>query len=211
MAGPGAALVINGYAILVENEMIDTSRVPSLRVYLFVWFGLATLAFVWVTFVRWIIEPKREYRITGAKHHPAVNAIELRARPVGRRARFHAFKAADLDTWANSTPGLTVHRWITEERGHPTVEAIADEFVSDLRERAVMIWGPDGMITDLTQQLLAAGLHRGQIRAEVEIGPPGRWQVASPALRYTRAAATVLFAAFVLAVAVSAIGRAVGA
>jgi hypothetical protein len=74
-----------------------------------------------------------------------------------------------------------------------------------------MISGPDPMIADLTRQALAAGVPRGQIRSEVAIGPPGKWELASPALRYTRVAATVWFAAFLAAVGVSWIGRAVGA
>jgi ferredoxin-NADP reductase len=127
------------------------------------------------------------------------------------RHRDQAFKAAYLDAWASSTPALQVHRWISDERGRPTIQGIAEEFVSDLRERAVMISGPEAMVSDLTRQLQAAGVPRGQIRSERAIGPPEPWAVASPALRYTRAAATVFFAAFALAVAVSTIGRAVGA
>jgi hypothetical protein len=67
------------------------------------------------------------------------------------------------------------------------------------------------MISDLTHQLLAAGLSRGQIRSERAIGPPGKWEVASPALRHFRRGTTVFFATFVLLVAVSTIGRAIGA
>ena len=58
---------------------------------------------------------------------------------------------------------------------------------------------------------LAAGLSRGQIRSERAIGPPGRWAVASPALRYTRLAVTLFFAVFVLAVVVSTVSRAIAA
>jgi hypothetical protein len=65
------------------------------------------------------------------------------------------------------------------------------------------------MISSLTEQLHAAGVPRGQIRSERAIGPPGRWDIASPALRYTRAGVTLFFAVFVLAVAVSTIARAV--
>jgi predicted ferric reductase len=329
----GAAMIMNGYAILIENQMIDTSQVPALRIYLFVLFGLGTLAFIWVAIVRRIAEPKREYRIIRIERHPAANAIEICAEPVGRPARFHAgqfayvdlvdsmahvhrdfeahpysiashpgkneislvveaagrhtqrihgigeqhesralihgpfgrlvmsrperrkqlwisggigvtpfiamaedmaehpdqyqdydvilivcwthrdqaFKAPALEAWASAAPGLRYHRWISDDRGRATIQGIAEEFVPDLRERALMISGPDAMISDLTRQALAAGVPRGQIRSEVAIGPPGKWELASPALRYTRVAATVWFAAFLAAVGVSWIGRAVGA
>jgi hypothetical protein len=74
-----------------------------------------------------------------------------------------------------------------------------------------MISGPDAMISDMTRQALAAGVPRGQIRSEVAIGPPGKWALAAPALRCTRMAATAWFAAFMVAIAVSWIGRAAGA
>jgi hypothetical protein len=67
------------------------------------------------------------------------------------------------------------------------------------------------MVADLTRQLQAAGVPRGQIRSERAIGPPGRWPIASPALRYTRAAVTLLFAVFVVSVIVSTIARAISA
>ena len=72
-----------------------------------------------------------------------------------------------------------------------------------------MISGSETMISNLTSQLLAAGVTRGQIRSERAIGPPGRWRVASPGLRYARAAVTSLFGVFVLGVVVSTIARAV--
>jgi predicted ferric reductase len=93
----GVAMILNGYAILVENQMIDTSQVLALRAYLFVLFGLGTLAFIWVALVRRIADPKREYRIVGVEHHPAANAVELRAQPVGRRARFNAGQFTFVD------------------------------------------------------------------------------------------------------------------
>ena len=122
-----------------------------------------------------------------------------------------AFKFAQLEECAGAHPGLTVHLWDREKHGRPTIEAIRELFVDDITERAVMLSGPEPMIADLTRQLLAIGVTRGQIRSERGIGPPGRWDVASPALRYIRIGATVLFAAFVIAVLVSTIARAIGA
>ena len=89
--------------------------------------------------------------------------------------------------------------------------AVAKLIDRDLHDHAAMISGPEPMISSLTEQLLAAGLSRGQIRSERAIGPPGKWKVASPALRYFRAGTTGIFATFVLAVAISTIGRAIAA
>jgi predicted ferric reductase len=120
-----------------------------------------------------------------------------------------AFKLEQLQECARTHPGLTVHLWDRSERGLPTAEAIRDELAPDIDERAVMISGPEPMISQLTTQLLAIGVHRGRIRSERAIGPPGRWELASPALRYTRYAATAFFAIFVLAVVVSTVSRAI--
>ena len=119
-----------------------------------------------------------------------------------------AFKFDELLECAECHPGLRVHLWDREQRGFQTADGLA-ELVPDLRERAVMISGSEVMISNLTSQLVAAGLTRGQIRSERSIGPPGRWKVASPGLRYARAAVTSFFGVFVLAVLVSTIARAV--
>jgi predicted ferric reductase len=325
----GVAMILTGYSILIDNSAFDTAALPGLRIYLFVIFGLGTIAFLWVALVRRVAEPKREYRIVGADYHPAANAIELRALPVGRPARFkagqftyvdlvdslaqvhrefeahpfsiasspvkdeitlvvegagahtariqeiaashearallhgaygrlvigrperkkqlwlaggigitpfagmaeemaahpdqyadydvvlvvgvdHAEQAFMLDRLlqhAGVHPGLRVHVWNADERGLPTVEAIAKEFVPDIRDRAVMISGPPPMISEITREAREMGLSRGQIRSEVAIGPPGRWRVAAPALRYTRAGVTVLFAAFLVVIVISIIAN----
>jgi ferredoxin-NADP reductase len=122
-----------------------------------------------------------------------------------------ALKLAQLEECARRYPGLRVHLWDREQRGLPTINAVSEMIDRDLHDHAVMISGPEPMISSLTNQLLAAGVSRGQIRSERAIGPPGKWDVASPALRYFRAGTTCFFAAFVLAVAVSTIGRAIGA
>jgi predicted ferric reductase len=120
-----------------------------------------------------------------------------------------AFKLAELREYQRAHAGFSVHVWDRTERGLPTAEAIRDTLAPDIKDRAVMISGPEIMLSQLTGQLLSIGLQRGQIRSERAIGPPGRWQLASPALRYTRSAATVFFAIFVLAVIVSTVSRAV--
>jgi predicted ferric reductase len=329
----GVAMILTGYSILIDNAAFDTSAIPALRDYLYVIFGLGTAAFIWVALVRRIAEPKREYRIVAAEYHPAANAMELRAKPVGPPARFHAgqftyvdlldnlaqvdrdfeahpfsiashpgseelslvieasgghterittiaaehdarallhgaygrlvmdrparkkqlwlaggigitpflamadelaehfdlyegyevdlivgvdhrdqaFKLGQLEDCGKRYPGLKVHVWDREQRGLPTIAAVADLIDGDIRERAVMLSGPEPMISALTEQLLAAGVPRGQIRSERAIGPPGRWDIASPALRYTRTGVTVLFAVFVFSVAVSTVARAIAA
>jgi predicted ferric reductase len=122
-----------------------------------------------------------------------------------------AFKLAELEDCAKHHPGLHVHLWEREKRGLPTIDAIAEMIDRDLSDHAVMISGPEPMISELTHQLLAAGVSRGQIRSERAIGPPGKWHVASPALRYFRNGTTCFFAFFVVVVAVSTIARAIGA
>jgi predicted ferric reductase len=326
----GAALLLNGYSILIENSFFDTEAIPGLRIYLFIVFGLATAAFLWVAVFRRRVEPKREYRIVEAKPRPEAHAIELIAEPVGKPLKFQAgqFVYADLldsmaqierefeahpfsissppgrdrislvigavghhttriaeiaasdearallhgpfgrlvidrparhkQLWiAGGTgitpflsmagelaerperyegfevdlviavreagqafwieelescearfPGLRIHLWDHEDVGHPTVPGIAEIIAGDLRERAVMISGPEAMISGLTDGLLRYGVPRGQIRSERGIGPPGNWRVASPALRRVRFGVTALFATFVLAAAVGTIGNA---
>lgn len=327
----GAAMILTGYSILIDNSAFDTSQIPALRDYLYVIFILGTVAFLWVAVFRRIAEPKHEYRILDVHYNQPANAVQLTVEPVGRpiefragqfayvdiledldqvkrefeahpfsiasapgdgrltlviegagdytrriqtmsageqsRALIHgsfgrlvidrpertkqlwlaggigitpflamaqemalhpdayadydvilmvgvdhadqAFKLDELRDCERAHPGLTVHVWDRSQRGLPTAEAIRDELAPDVTERAVMISGPEPMIASLTSQLLAIGVHRGRIRSERAIGPPGRWELASPALRYTRMATTVFMAIFVLAVVVSTVSRAV--
>jgi predicted ferric reductase len=122
-----------------------------------------------------------------------------------------AFKLAELGDCAKRYPGLHVHLWEREKRGLPTIDAIAEMIERDLSDHAVMISGTEPMISELTDQLSAAGVSRGQIRSERAIGLPGKWDVASPALRHFRTGTTCFFAFFVSVVAVSTIARAIGA
>jgi predicted ferric reductase len=327
----GAAMLLTGYSILIDSSTFDTSQIPVLRDYLYVIFGLGAAAFVWVAVVGRLIGPKREYRIVGAEYHPAANALELVAEPVGRPVRFEAgqfiyadlldspaqierefeahpfsiashpgresvsliietggrhtqrlkeisashdarallhgpfgrlvihrparhkqlwlaggigitpflgmaaelaanseryegyevtlilgvdhpdqaFKLGELEACARQFPGLQVCVWNREEKGLPTIEGVADLIDGELRERAVMLSGPEAMISNLTRQLLAAGVPRGQIRSERQIGPPGEWNVASPALRWMRIALTAFFGVFVVGIVVCTVGRAI--
>jgi predicted ferric reductase len=124
-------------------------------------------------------------------------------------SREQAFKLEQLEECAERFPGLDVHLWVGKEKGRPTIEGVAELVDGDLRERAVMISGPEGMISSFHEQLSAAGVPRGQIRAERSIGPPGHWQQASPALRYSRMILTAFFALFATAAIASTIGRAI--
>ena len=125
-------------------------------------------------------------------------------------SREQAFKLEQLEDCADRFPGLDVHLWVAEERGRPTIEAVAELIDGELHERAVMISGPEGMISSFIEQLGNAGVPRGQIRAERAIGPPSDWRRASPTLRYMRMALTMFFAIFATAAIASTIGRAIG-
>lgn len=327
----GAAMVVTGYSILIENHAFDTFAIPGLRIYLFVLFGLATAAFLWVAGISRLLDPKREYEITDVTHHPDAGAIELRARPVGKRldykpgqfvgvdllddrlqvnrdfeahpfsittspeddeigllvqaqgehteriqqiavadearalihsphGRFavdrpsqkkqlwvgggvgitpflsmaddlarHPDRYADYEVtlvagvdspaqaffWerlrgcAERCPCLTVHLWDRQQRGLPNAAGLAELVDGGLGDHAVMLSGPEAMISALEGELHAAGVPRGQIRWEREIGPPREWRAAAPALRRLRAVATGALALFVLLVVVSTVGRAV--
>jgi predicted ferric reductase len=124
-------------------------------------------------------------------------------------SREQAFKLEQLEEHAERFAGLDVHLWVGEERGRPTIEGVAELLDGELHERAVMISGPEGMISSFFEQLEQAGVPRGQIRAERSIGPPGDWRHASPALRYMRFALTAFFAIFATAAIASTIGRAI--
>jgi predicted ferric reductase len=94
----GIAMILTGYSILISSETFDTFKIPGLRIFLFVLYGLGTAAFIWAALVSRFLEPKREYEITDAIHHEAADAVELRARPVGKPINFTAgqFVAVDL-------------------------------------------------------------------------------------------------------------------
>ena len=117
-----------------------------------------------------------------------------------------AFALDRLQEAARRCPGLEVHLWARSERGLPNAAEIA-KLVDDVRDRAVMLSGPEPMISDLTEQLHAAGVPRHRIRSERQIGPPENWRKASPSLRRARTATTAFFVSFLALVVVSVVSR----
>jgi predicted ferric reductase len=93
----GLALLLTGYSILISSETFDTFKIPALRIFLFVLYGLAAAAFAWVALISRFLDPKREYEITDVIHHEAAGAVELRARPVGKRIDFTAGQFVSVD------------------------------------------------------------------------------------------------------------------
>ncbi len=93
----GAAVVTNAISLIITSRTFDTVKVPALRAYLGTLFLLAIAAVVYVAFVRRVAEPKHEYRVAGAEHHPEAGAIELRLTPVGRPLRFQPGQFAYVD------------------------------------------------------------------------------------------------------------------
>jgi predicted ferric reductase len=86
----GAAVVVTAISLTVDSNTFDTIKIPALRIYLFILFGLAIAAILHVTLLRRIVAPKHEYRVTAAEPHPEANAIELMLEPVGKPLRHHA-------------------------------------------------------------------------------------------------------------------------
>jgi predicted ferric reductase len=118
-----------------------------------------------------------------------------------------AFWARRLQELTERSGGaLRVVIWDRQERGLPTVDGLRAE-VPDLEERVVALSGPDAMVSALTGPLRKTGVPH--IHSEVAIGPPRRWRESSRGLRIMRGVIAVEMAVFVLAVAVSTIGRAV--
>jgi predicted ferric reductase len=93
----GLAMLLTGYSILISSETFDTFKIPALRYYLFVLYGLAAAAFIWVAIISRLLDPKREYKITDVIHHEGAGAVELRARPVGKPIDFVAGQFVHVD------------------------------------------------------------------------------------------------------------------
>jgi predicted ferric reductase len=327
----GLAMLLTGFSILISSETFDTFKIPALRIFLFVLYGLATAAFVWVALISRFLDPKREYEITDVIPHEAAEAVELRARPVGKPIAFTAgqFVSADLlddrlqvkrafeghpfsiitcpgeeeiglviqargkftrriqeiaredearallhsphgrfaidrpeepkQLWVaggvgvtpflsmaaelaahperyrdrevtlvlavdsleqayavdrlrgceESFPGLRVHVWDTGIRGRPTGEGLAELVDGDVRERAVMLSGPEGMVDALEHQFRSLGVPHARIRWQRPIGPPERWRAAAPTMRRLRVVTMAAFGLFAVLVVISTVGRAV--
>jgi predicted ferric reductase len=108
----GAALVVTGVSVTITSKRFDTFQVPALRIYLFVLFGLGTLAILYMVGLRRVLEPKREHRVVRAEHHPAAGAIELELEPVGKPLRYEAgqFTYVDLlDDRVQARRGFAAH------------------------------------------------------------------------------------------------------
>lgn len=93
----GAGLIAIMLGTVVTTPEVDTYKLLPLRIYLFVLFGLAIVSIVHVAFVRRLAEPKREYLVAQAEHHPEADAIELRLSPVGQALRFAPGQFAYVD------------------------------------------------------------------------------------------------------------------
>jgi predicted ferric reductase len=93
----GAALVDTAVSLTITSKTFDTFKVPALRYYLFFLFGLGILAVLYMVVIRRIAEPKHEYAVEEAEHHPEANAIELRLRATGRPLRFKAGQFTYVD------------------------------------------------------------------------------------------------------------------
>jgi predicted ferric reductase len=118
-----------------------------------------------------------------------------------------AYYADRLAAYAERSGGaLRVVIWDGEQKGLPTVSGLEEE-IPDLSERVVALSGPDAMIADLTPILRAAGVPH--IHSEIAIGPPRQWRKTSRGLRVMRWVIAVEMIAFVTAVLVATIGRAV--
>jgi hypothetical protein len=106
-----------------------------------------------------------------------------------------------------SFPGLRVHVWDTEIRGRPPREGLAELVDGDVRECAVMLSGPGGMVDALAHQFRSRGLSHTQIRRQRPIAPPEGWR--APTMLRLRVVATAAFGLCALLVVISNLGRAV--
>lgn len=93
----GIALILNTYVLVIRPSTLDTIEIPALRIYLAVLFAVAIGTFLWVAVIARWLDPKREYRITGVQRHPAADAVELTARPVGKPISFSAGQFVGVD------------------------------------------------------------------------------------------------------------------
>ena len=138
-----AAMTLTGYSILIDNRAFDTFQIPALRIYLFVLFGISTAAFIWVAVVSRYLDAKREYEIVDVTRHPEAHAVEIRARPVGRRLAYHAGQFAGVDLLDDR---LQINR---DFESHPFSITTAPEeeeigLVIEATERIQRIAGADG-------------------------------------------------------------------
>lgn len=164
----GAAMVLTGYSILIDNRAFDTFQIPALRIYLFVLFGISTAAFIWVAAVSRYLDPKREYEITDVTPHPEAHAVEIRARPVGRRLSFNAgqFAGVDLlDDRLQINRDFEAHPFSITTAPEEDGIGLVIEATGDATERIQRIAGADGaraLIHSPHGRLSDARPHRGK-------------------------------------------------
>jgi predicted ferric reductase len=109
----GAAIILTGVSLLLTSDTFDTFKILALRIYLSTLFVAATAAIAYVAFLRWLMEPKLEYRVVGAEHHPEANAVELHTEAVRRPLRYEAGQFTYVDLMDDRVP---IHR---DYEAHP--------------------------------------------------------------------------------------------
>jgi hypothetical protein len=97
--------------------------------------------------------------------------------------------------------------WDTEIRGRPTGQGLAELVDGDVRERAVMLSGPEGVVDALEHRFRSRGVPHTQIRWQRPIAPPERWR--APTMRRLRVVATAAFGECAVLVLISTVGWAV--
>ncbi len=80
----GIALVVTWISLTISSQTFDTFQIPALRIYLMILFLAGIAAVVYMIVLRRVVEPKLEYRVVAAEHHPGAGVVELRLEPVGR-------------------------------------------------------------------------------------------------------------------------------
>jgi predicted ferric reductase len=160
----GFAMMLTGYSILIDNRTFDTFEIPALRIYLFVLFGISTAAFIWVAAISRYLDSKREYEIIDVTRHPEAHAVEIRARPVGRRLAYHAGQFAGVDLLDDR---LQINR---DFESHPFSITTAPE-----EEEIGLVIEATGEATERIQRIAGADGARALIHA-----PHGRLSDARP-------------------------------
>ncbi len=170
----GAAVILTAVSLTITSREFDTIEIPALRGYLFLLFGLAIAAVVWVAFVRRATHPKLEYRVTNAEQHPEAGAVELTLEPVGAPLRFRAgqFTYVDLldervqlhrDVVAHpfsiaSAPGGDAMRVIVQGAGRYTEKAQAMTTEDDARALVRGAYGQLGHVRAPRQLWIGGGI-----------------------------------------------------
>lgn len=170
----GTAVVLTAVSLTITSREFDTIAIPALRAYLFLLFGLAIAAVVWVALVRRATHPKLEYRVTRAEQHPDAGAVELTLEPVGAALRFAPgqFTYVDLldervqlkrDVVAHpfsvaSAPGTGALKVIVQGAGRYTEKAQAMATEDDARALVRGAYGQLGHVRAVRQVWIGGGV-----------------------------------------------------